>query len=46
MDPDKSADLVLLHLTDEVQQIISGLQASEANVAVSSLSRKAGYQVF
>lgn len=32
MDPAKSADLVLLHLTDEVQQIISELQVSEANV--------------
>lgn len=35
MDPAKSADLVLLHLADEVQQIISELQVSEANVLFS-----------
>lgn len=32
MDPAKSADLVLLHLADEVRQIISELQVSEANL--------------
>lgn len=34
MDPAKSADLVLLHLAAEVQQIISELQVSEANLTM------------
>lgn len=32
MDPAKSADLVLLHLDDEVQLIISELQVSRDDV--------------
>lgn len=37
MDPAKSADLVLLHLADEVQQILSELQVSEANLTLRNV---------
>lgn len=37
MDPAKSADLVLLHLADEVQQILSELQVSEAKLTLRNV---------
>lgn len=38
MDPAKSADLVLLHLDDEVQLIISELQVSRDDVPLTLIA--------
>lgn len=45
LDPSKSADLVVFHFTDEVQQIISELQVSQQNSALG-LRSSDGFSVW